>query len=169
MLTICTQTSCSNKNLQDDYPQLAKDNIIKEIDGETFLKKISNKESFLIVMGFPMCPWCQALLPFLNDTAKAKKVKEIFYLDIKDMRDNEDSKDAIYYAAIYTYFNEALDKEKDRINAPTTIAIKEGKMVGFNIGTVESHIKDEAGNLPTMTEIEKSELVQIISHLCDLI
>ena len=39
-------------------------------------------------MGFPKCSWCQNLMGPLNDVAKEENIEVIYYLDIKEIRDN---------------------------------------------------------------------------------
>lgn len=164
-------TSCScgkKKNIMENYPSLTdKKHIIVEITPEQLVEKISNKESFIVTLGFEECPWCQALMPEYNYVAKEEGFKEIYYCDIKDMRDNLESKDRIYYLGLYEYFNEVVDQEKNRINAPTMIAVKDGKLSGFHIDTVSSHIINEQGILPPLSEEQKNELHKVIKDLLD--
>lgn len=38
----------------------------------------------VVYMGFPECPWCQAYVKMLNETAKEKGMEKIYYLNIKN-------------------------------------------------------------------------------------
>lgn len=160
-------TSCnySNDSLIEDYPLLQKDNIVHTIDAKTFLDKISNKETFAIMLGFPSCPWCQELMPHYNLVAKSLGIKELFYIDIKDMRDNPESSDRIYFLAIDEYLELAKDTTKDRINAPTIVIIKNGKFVSYHLNTVESHQLDSNGVLPPLSLHQTKELEDILKVL----
>ena len=104
---------------------------------------------------------------YYANVAKKEGFKEIYYCDIKDMRDNLESKDRIYYLGLYEYFNDVVDQEKNRINAPTMIAVKDGKLSGFHIDTVSSHIINEQGILPPLSEEQKNELHKVIKDLLD--
>ena len=62
---------------------------------------------------------------------------------------------------------DVVDQEKNRINAPTMIAVKDGKLSGFHIDTVSSHIINEQGILPPLSEEQKNELHKVIKDLLD--
>lgn len=163
-LTLC---SCKKKDtIMENYPSITdKKHVIVELSPKELIEKISNQESFIVTLGFEACPWCQALMPEYNEVAKSEGLKEVYYVDIKDMRDNVESSDRIYYLALYSYFNEIVDIEKDRINAPTMLAIKNGKLEAFHIDTVSTHTINEQGILPALTAEQKTLLHSIIKGL----
>ena len=107
-LTLC---SCKKKDtIMENYPSITdKKHVIVELSPKELIEKISNQESFIVTLGFEACPWCQALMPEYNEVAKSEGLKEVYYVDIKDMRDNVESSDRIYYLALYSYFNEIVD------------------------------------------------------------
>lgn len=151
--------------LKDEYTNLNKDHMIKEINATTLVNKIENDESFIIMLGFPACPWCQALMPVLDECCKNDNYRNIYYCDLKDMRDNPESIDKANYEYLYNFSTIALDTAKDRINAPTLLAIKDGEIVGFNLDTVPGHVLSESGILPELNDTQKVELVNIIKDL----
>ena len=73
ILIICfvlTLTGCTKRNIMKDYPSLNdKNHIYKEVKIDDVITMLKDQESFYLVMGFPECPWCQALMPVLNDVA----------------------------------------------------------------------------------------------------
>ncbi len=162
-----TITSCNKEDLiMENYPGITdKKHIIKELTPKELVEKISNQETFVVVLGFPECPWCQALMPEVNKVGKELALENIYYCNIKDSRDNLDSSDRIYYLGLYEYFEEMVDDEKDRINAPTTLKVKDGRLAGFHIDTVESHTINQTGVLPPLTEEEKIELHTLLKDL----
>lgn len=162
-----TLSSCTKQDeLMGNYPSLTdKKHVIKTINAETAVKKVSNQESFILLLGFEACPWCQAIMPEYNEAAKELGINEVYYLDILDMRDNPDSSDRIYYLALENYFSEAKDQAKNRMNAPTILGIKNGKLVGYHLNTVASHIKNESGILPPMTDEQKTELKLVLTEI----
>ena len=164
---IVTISSCNKEDaMMENYPGLTdKKHIIKELTPKELVEKIANKETFVVVLGFPECPWCQALMPEVNTVGKELKLDNIYYCNIKDARDNPESADKIYYLGLYEYFEEIVDDEKDRINAPTTIKVKEGSLAGFHIDTVKDHTISETGILPALTDDQKNELHQILKEL----
>ena len=160
-------TSCVEEDhIMENYPSLTDEkHIIKELTPKELLTKVENKETFIVLLGFPACPWCQAIMPEYNEVAKALNIKEIYYVDIKDMRDNPESVDHNIYLTLYEKFIEVADQEKERINAPTIMNIKEGNLAGFHIDTVSSHTINEAGILPPLEEEQKTELHNILKEL----
>ena len=51
------------------------------------VKKIENKESFIVYFGFPTCPWCRSVLEELIKAAKDKEINQIYYVNVLDIRD----------------------------------------------------------------------------------
>ena len=90
LFSIFLFTSCkkSNKTIVEDYPQVDENHIYVKIDVKELKNKINNQETFFLVMGFPKCSWCQNLMGPLNDVAKEENIEVIYYLDIKEIRDN---------------------------------------------------------------------------------
>ncbi|MBQ4570617.1 MAG: hypothetical protein IJB21_02870 [Bacilli bacterium] len=160
-------TSCEKEDkIMENYPGITDNkHIIKELSLKELTEKISNQETFVVVLGFPECPWCQALMPEVNEVGKELDLDEVYYCNIKDARDNPESKDKIYYLGLYEYFEDVVDDEKDRINAPTTIKVNSGKLAGYHIDTVSTHIISETGVLPPLTEDEKLELHTLLKEL----
>lgn len=150
----------------NDYPQLTDTkHVYKEIKVDSVIKKIDNKDSFYLVMGFPECPWCQALMPPLNDIAKENDIKTIYYLYLKEIRDNEEAKGHSKYLELANnYFKEALDTSKNRLNAPTLVKVENGVMTDYHINTVENHVLNENGVLPPMTPTQLEELNDILKE-----
>ncbi|MBE6130549.1 MAG: hypothetical protein E7183_02405 [Erysipelotrichaceae bacterium] len=162
-----TVTSCEKEDkIMENYPGITDNkHIIRELSLKELTEKISNQETFVVVLGFPECPWCQALMPEVNEVGKNLDLDEAYYCNIKDARDNPESKDKIYYLGLYEYFKECVDTEKNRINAPTTIKVNSGKLAGYHIDTVPTHTISETGVLPPLTEDEKLELHTLLKEL----
>ena len=171
LFTVIFTISCSD-SLKDKYNRLDKNHVIKEITPNNLVKKIEAKDTFIVVLGFPTCPWCQQLMPVLDDMAslEGKNIKKnLYYCDLKDMRDNEDSPDKENYNFLYNFSTNgelnALDVEKDRINAPTIFVINNGELVGYHLNTVSSHVLDESNTLPELSDSQYNELEGIIKDL----
>lgn len=161
--------SLSNKNLFK---------YIKEEDAVKFLKEGTG----VIYFGFPQCPWCRSLVPYLEEIGKEYGVEQIYYLNIKEIRDSYkvDNKKAVvdkkgtdsYYEILNLldkYLTEfkitdekgkAYDTGVKRLYAPTTVVVKDGKIVGFNQGTVDSQEKFVA-----LTDDEIKELREKLSSM----
>ncbi len=152
--------------IREVYPGIKdKEHVFEEITASELLYMLENKQTGVVVMGFPGCPWCRALMPVLNETAKENGLTKVAYLDIKDIRDNEENPSHQEYLVIKEILKECLDKEKDRINAPTVIAIKNGELVAYHLNTVPSHVMNDSNVLPEMTNEQITELKKILSEL----
>lgn len=166
IVLLLTITSCQKGNIMNDYPQLEdKHHVYKEIEVTDVIKMLEDKDSFTLVMGFPECPWCQAIMPVINDVAKENNCKKVYYLNIKDIRDNEESSGhSDYLQLANNYFKDALDIEKNRLNAPTFVKVEDGIMTKYHIDTVATHTINENMVLPPLTEEQLSELKTILKQ-----
>lgn len=146
--------------------KISEKNPIKYSNYEEILNIIKSGNG-IIYLGFPECPWCRSILPVLFDVANDNKINTIYYLNIKNERDSlvvEDGKlvyelddDGNEKKGTEGYFKllEALDKYlteytisyedklyetgEKRIYAPTVIFVRNGKVLGLHVSTVESH------------------------------
>jgi len=131
------------------------------------LLEVIDNGTGIIYLGFPKCPWCRNALPVLFDVAKDNNIETIYYMNILNERDSyvvEDGK--LVYATdedgnekkgTKGYFKllKALDKHltdytilyedkeyetgEKRIYAPTIIFVRDGKVLGIHVSTVDSH------------------------------
>lgn len=148
-------------------------NPIKYSNYDEILDILKNKTG-IIYFGFPECPWCRNAVPVLIDVAKDNNIENIYYLNIKNERDSyivEDNKlvyttdengkeikgtkgyfkllDALdEYLNDYTivYEDKTYEVGEKRLYAPTFVFVKDGKVVGLHVSTVESHT-DSSKNL----------------------
>lgn len=122
---------------------------------EDIVKKIENKETFIVYFGDPECPWCRSVIEQAVKSAMENNVKKIYYVrlwngfhneilrDIYELKDGnpiEKSKGTEAYYKLLKYFDKLLndytltDENKNtvsvnekRIFAPNFIFIKNGK------------------------------------------
>ena len=157
-------TACKEDTIMLDYPGLIdKKHIFEEINVDELLNKINNEETFLAILGFPECPWCRAIMPELNETGKEMGLKKIYYVNILKMRE-ETSIDHAKYLELKEYLDICVDKENDRVNAPTTFSVKKGVLMDYNLDTVSSHVKVD-NELPSLTDEQKVELKEILKRI----
>ena len=125
------------------------------------VKRVENKETFIVYFGFSECPWCRSILEELIHAAKDKKVEKIYYVDIKNIRDIKEADsngniittkegNAAYMELIesfsnvlsdYTIMNdndERISTGEKRIYAPNIIVVSNGTAVQMEEGTPES-------------------------------
>ncbi len=164
------------------------------LSNKNLFKYVSEKEAVkflkegtgIIYFGFPQCPWCRTLVPYLEEAARLNGVEEIKYLNILDIRDSykvEDKKvitdkkgtDEYYeileildkYLEVFSVTDQAGKKYAtgvDRLYAPTFVVVKDGEIVSFHEGTVESQEK-----FVPLTEEEQKELKNILNEKISVI
>ena len=66
---------------------IPKDNPIVYATAEDIVKKIDNKETFVVYFGFSDCPWCRSVVEELINVAKDNHVEKLYYVDVKELRD----------------------------------------------------------------------------------
>ncbi len=134
--------SCGSDYFLDNYEKLTDedhvlynssvDEIIDILDGTT-------EGKYVIFFGFPSCPWCQALMPVINEAAKDNYLdyKEdgqdvIYYYDIKEIRDNNSEE----YQEILTLLGLEIPGEGDdlvpgenRISVPYIVTVDNGTVI----------------------------------------
>ena len=67
--------------------KVAEDNPIVYAEANDIITMMDNGETFVVYFGFNSCPWCRSVLPILLDVAKDLDLKKIYYVDVKDIRD----------------------------------------------------------------------------------
>ena len=97
-------------------------------------------------------------------SAKEKGYKEVLYLDIREMRDLEESEDHQKYLQIFEKIKDKIDNPL-RIFAPTTTVMSKGEVVSYSIGTVDSHQKNDLNILPPMTDSQIEELKELFREM----
>ena len=83
----------------------------------------------VVFLGFPECPWCQQLVPIIQEAAQSENIDKIYYLNIKESRANNDE----VYQKLVTKLQDYLPKDDDgnpRISVPDVTAYRGGQIVG---------------------------------------
>lgn len=168
-----------NTDIEYFTVKLESDNLFKYVTPSKAVKLLKEGTG-IIYFGFPQCPWCRTLVPYLEEAARVNGITEIYYLNILDLRDSykvENKKAVIdkegskqYYEILDIldkYLNDyyitdengkKYDTGVDRLYAPTTVVVKKGKIVSFHEGTVDSQKKFVA-----LTNDEKKELENLLN------
>ncbi|MBE6113863.1 MAG: hypothetical protein E7191_02145 [Erysipelotrichaceae bacterium] len=128
----------------------------------------------VIYFGYPTCPWCRNVVEVLTETAKADMVDTIYYFNAKDYRDvkklkedgsveiTTEAKDGYYelvealgeHASVYEGLN---DDSIKRLYFPTVVFVKEGEILLFHEGSVDSQEDPYVG----LNEEQRAELKKI--------
>ncbi|MEG2351650.1 MAG: thioredoxin family protein [Bacilli bacterium] len=167
VLTGCKVQKIEDENDSDalkfnkEYSLVEKSNVYK-YTSYAKVNEIIKTGSGIIYLGFPSCPWCKEITPVLNEIAKEKNVKEIFYYNHKDIRVNE-TKEYKQLVSLLSDFLEPDESGDKKIYAPTIVFVQNGIIKGIHVGSVEGHDAHERA----MTEDEKKALKQIYSNLID--
>lgn len=163
---------------------ISKNNPIKYSNYDEIIDVINNGTG-IIYLGFPECPWCRTAVPVLLDVAKDNKIDKIYYLNIKDERDSyviEDGKLTLalnddgeeikgtegYFKLldalkdnlsdyIISYEDKTYEVGEKRIYAPSVIFVKDGKVLGIQVSTVEG----QTDPFKNLTEEQYEELYSI--------
>ncbi len=86
LVAIFALAGCKD-DFMKDYEQLDdRDHIFVEKTADEIFEAAENKEHFILYLGFPECPWCQSLVPVLNEAAKDMDKPEVWYYNIKEDR-----------------------------------------------------------------------------------
>ena len=72
---------------------ISRNNPMIYLSAEELVKKIDNNETMLVYFGFQDCPWCRSVVPNLIKAANDLKLDEIYYVNVKEIRDTIELKD----------------------------------------------------------------------------
>lgn len=132
---------CDNADMSE-YETMDDNHVFKEI---TFAQsnELLQKEEFtgIIYYGFPTCPWCVEAVPVMNEVAEDYDLS-IYYVNKRsqesiDHPEEEEKTIEILDAAYGLDVDE--ETKKPRLYVPEVVVVKEGKVVGHNMGTVKGH------------------------------
>ena len=153
--------------------------------GKEILDVLKEEDAF-VYFGFALCPWCRNAVTPLLDAAKEMNLKTIYYVDIYDIRDTykftgsiepeQTKKGTDAYYAILKFLGKNLEKYyvKDdsgnmydtgvtRLYAPSFVAVKNGKVLDFHTGTVES----QADPSVELDDKQKEELTNTFKDMIE--
>ena len=169
---------------------IASDNQV-DILTEDETVKLLESGTGILYLGFPECPWCRSMLPVLLQTMDNMNIDKLYYLNILDLRStfelNEKNKAVVTREGSEGYYKmlELMDDYLDdyylttedgkkvktnekRIYAPTVVAIKDGKIKGIHVSTVDS----QTNPYESLTKEQEEELsnifIDLINEVYDL-
>ncbi len=174
-----------NEQNKMNYPvvEVKENNPIRYLSDDEAAEQLKNGTG-LFYFGFSSCPWCRSMVPVLLEAASNTNLGEIYYVDIKNIRDQLtlDDNDKIVvrdegtngYKEILVALDSVLEpyylKNKDgknidtkekRLYAPTVVVVKEGKILDIHVDTVKSQ---ENAYTP-LNEKQKEELYNIYQKM----
>ncbi len=130
----------------------------------------------VVYFGWPTCPYCRLAVPILLETIEEYSGISMYYYDIKELRDayvkDPSSEDGQLYSEISKIisFSEcdlsSIDAFEDgtlKLAASIMYFIKDGEIIGYHRGTVESHLNA----YEPLEEDQKEELKDIYRSYLD--
>lgn len=177
--------SLNNTKSEDNKDYLTlnikEDNKILYKTGDEIIDILENKTG-VIYFGFNTCPWCRNIITPLLNSAKNNNIKNLYYVDIKDIRssykveDNKLTKEVLgtksYYKIlelldkyleplILTENDEQYDTKEKRLYAPTVVVVKEGEILDLHSGSIDN----QEDPYKSLNEIEQKELESIYNKM----
>ena len=142
---------------------ISKNNPIKYVTLDEVFDIIQNKTG-VIYFGFPGCPWCRNMIPVLFEAAKNNNIDTIYYFYPRNVKKSDNDE----YNKLKEILNEYLSEDENGqkvLYVPDVYFIKDGKIVGHHLGTVDS----QEDPTISLTEEEKNELLDIFNELFEKI
>lgn len=101
--------------------------------------QIMKKGTGIVYLGFPECPWCQAYVKYLNEVAKEEGIKEIYYFNILNDRENNTKE----YQEIVKILKDEIETDKEgnpRVFVPNVSFHVDGELIGndYETATVDT-------------------------------
>ena len=152
--------------------------VFMEDDDPAFLE-VSTEESLrmfvngtgVVVYSYETCPWCNRILPILDEAAKEYGT-EVFYVNIYSdafmALTAEEKSDQIN--ALYQCLDPILEREKDPetgedkavMQVPEVVAVKDGEIVSHHMGVVDDFSLDpDHLDEYQVTDAQREELKEI--------
>lgn len=115
----------------------------------------------VVYLGFPECPWCQAYVKYLNETAKDANIEKIYYFNILEDRKNNTEK----YQEIVSILGDNLQRDDEgnlKVFVPNVSFVVNGKIIGNDY---ETSLDTKGFEKPSdyWTEEEVNELENTLS------
>ena len=133
------------------------DMTVEEMD-----KMMKDKESFVVFFSYEDCPYCNRLLPYLNDAAIDAGV-HVGYINTRKNPEWQSNLDIDGYDTVVDRFGKWLDKDdagKKHLYTPDTYFIKNGKVVSRHDGVTPGADDPSVALTSEQEEQVKSDLAK---------
>lgn len=131
-----------------------KDNPFVFSTDSEIVKKIENKESFIVYFGDPQCPWCRSVIEQAIKSAKENKIDKIYYVRfwdgfheelVRDVYELDDNNKPVLkkegskaYSKLIKYLSDVLDEYTLKDGEGNTIKVNEKRIFLPNFVVVEN-------------------------------
>lgn len=171
IITGCNNTSDGLK-FKNEYEELNSQSVSMSIDEKNPIKyatfdeiiEILSEKTGVIYFGFPACPWCRNVIPVLFEVAQENNIDTIYYFNPREIRNSGDDS----YQKLISILDDYLEFDENgnkTLYVPDVYFIKDGKIVGNHLSTVES----QTDPYLALTDDQKVELKNIYQELFDKI
>lgn len=155
------------KNVEIDI-----DNNVNYVGDDDILDLLTNGTN-IIYFGWSDCNWCRSIVPVLIESINDNNIDNLYYYDFKSLRNiyennTDEEKNKLYEdilaiieEKINSYFGEESNRSgMKKILAPTVVFIKDGKLLGVHVKSVDSQIN----STDDLSKEQKKELKEIYSN-----
>ncbi len=109
-----------------------------DITVQQVLEKIADEETFIVYFGYQDCPWCNCVVPILNEVS-IENAMPIYYLDFHNSVNSENVEGMKQISEICGNDQTGLKEGQFAFFFPTVLYIKQGEVYKVHIGTVSGH------------------------------
>ena len=142
--------------------EIDENNSVVYLSVQELIEKMKGKESFVLYLGFPECPWCRSVISTLLEVVDDVGIEKVYYINIRNMRDSYEIKEgkAIQtkkgtedYQTLLRLFDSVLDDYtlknesgeevsvlEKRIYAPSIISVVDGKVESLTDGISDKQL-----------------------------
>ena len=131
-------------------------NTIQEVADKEIISVLEEKTG-IVYFGFPTCPWCRNIIGILTELANEKNIP-IYYFNPQNIRNDDNDTYQKLLKRLDSYL-ETDDNGKKVLYVPDVYFIKDGKIVGHHLGSLDSQT-DPYEKLNESQEKELKELYQ---------
>ena len=150
---------------------IPEDNPMVYATAEEIIKKIDNKETFVVYFGFSDCPWCRSVIEELIHVAQDLKVEKVYYVDVKELRDVKelDENNNVVTSKEGDEHYKKLLEQLDSVSDDYTLTDKDGNEVSAGEKRIYApNVVGVANGKPTELETGESEkLINPYDELTD--
>lgn len=135
-----------------------KDHQFNAIDTLEGFDKIIDREPGVYYVGFDTCPWCQYLVPVLND-ALVSHEKTAFYIDTRPAGASDTVLASI--SSKYLSVLNTMEGENSEGFVPFLVVISDDGTYTTHVGTAPSH----DARVNPMTELETNYVIDVLNAM----
>lgn len=156
---------------EDDYPSMSnQEHVYQKANYSTALNVLLN-ETGVVLLAFDTkkysCPYCQEVVPLLNEVALEEEWDVIYYLDIYDMRMQNTAEYRLLLGYLDSQTGSILEKEGVKtLIVPDVYFVKDGVIKAHHIATLTN---DENRFILGLDELQQQTLQDLYRSYFELL